>query len=93
MTTATFRGTVVAASDTTVEVEGNPYFPPDSVKWEHFTKTDHQTVCPWKGTATYFTVTVDGESSANAAWTYEAPKDAAAEIRGHVAFYPAVEVS
>lgn len=93
MTTATFRGTVVAQSDRTVIVEGNHYFPADSVVWEHLTGTDHTTACPWKGRASYYSVTVDGETADNAAWTYESPKEAAAEIEGHVAFYPVVSVA
>ncbi len=93
MKTATFQGTVIASSDKTVVVEGNDYFPPESVVWEHFTRTEHATGCPWKGTASYYTVSVDGNVAENAAWVYEAPKDAAAEIKDHIAFYPAVTVS
>lgn len=93
MKTATFNGTVIAASDQTVVVEGNDYFPPDSIVWEHFSRTEHATSCPWKGSANYYSISVDGEEAQNAAWAYEAPKDAAAEIKDHVAFYPAVTVS
>lgn len=93
MTTATFRGTVVAQSDRTVIVEGNHYFPADSVVWQHLTGTDHTTACPWKGRASYYSITVDGETADNAAWTYESPKEAAAEIKDHVAFYPVVSVA
>jgi len=93
MTTATFNGTVLAESDSTVIVEGNHYFPADSIAWEYFSKTDRTTSCPWKGTSNYFTITVDGQSADNAAWTYETPKEKAAEIKDHVAFYPAVTVS
>ena len=93
MTTATLNGVVLAESDSTVIVEGNHYFPPDSIVWEHFSKTDHSTVCPWKGTASYYTLTAGGSTAENAAWTYEAPKEKAAEIVDHVAFYPVVSVS
>lgn len=93
MTTATFNGTILAESDDTVIVEGNHYFPADSITWDHFSKTDRSTGCPWKGTASYYTVSVDGQSAENAAWTYEEPKEKAAEIKDHVAFYPAVTVS
>ncbi len=93
MKTATFKGVPVAQSDATVVVEGNHYFPPDAVNWDYFTKTEHTTVCPWKGTASYYSITIDGEMSSNAAWTYEAPSDAAAEIKDHVAFYPVVDVT
>lgn len=93
MRTATFNGVPIAQSDETVVVEGNHYFPPDSIAWDYFTKTDHSTVCPWKGTASYYTITVDGEIGTNAAWTYESPKEAAAEIKDHVAFYPVVAVT
>jgi uncharacterized protein (DUF427 family) len=93
MTTATFNGTVLAESDNTVVVEGNHYFPADSIAWDHFSKTDRTTVCPWKGTSNYFTITVDDQTADNAAWTSEAPKEKAAEIKDHVAFYPAVTVS
>lgn len=93
MKTATLHGVTVAQSDRTVVVEGNHYFPPDAINWEYFVKTDHQTVCPWKGTASYYSITVDGEKSENSAWTYETPKDAAAEIKDHVAFYPVVSVT
>ncbi len=93
MTTATFQGTVLAESDETVIVEGNHYFPAASVNWDHFTKTDRTTGCPWKGSASYYSISVGGESADNAAWTYEEPKEAAAEIKDHVAFYPVVSVS
>lgn len=89
---ATLNGTVIAESDTTVVVEGNHYFPPSSVKQELFAPTDHSTHCPWKGDASYYTVTVDGQAFTNVAWYYPEPKEKAAEIRDHVAFYPQVTV-
>ena len=90
---ATFNGTVIAESDDTVVVEGNHYFPPDSVRTEFFAPTEKTTVCPWKGTASYYDVTVGEESAANAAWFYPDPKEKAAEIKDRVAFYPVVAVS
>lgn len=92
MAKAVVNGTVIAESDRTVIVEGNHYFPPDSIEWEHFAETERSSGCPWKGTANYFTVEVGGDRFDNAAWTYRQPKDAAAEIKDHVAFYPAVTV-
>ena len=92
MATATFNGTVIARSDETVVVEGNHYFPVASVTGEVLEPTDRTTHCPWKGDASYFDVVVDGERSSNAAWYYPAPKDAAADIKDHVAFYPAITV-
>lgn len=93
MATATLNGTVVADSDETIVVEGNQYFPPDSISREHFAPSDHTTVCPWKGTASYYDITIDGQTVPQAAWSYPEPKDAAAEIAGYVAFYPAVTVT
>lgn len=93
MVTATVNGTIVAESDETVVVEGNHYFPPSSIKAELFSPTEHSTLCPWKGTASYYDVTVDGATLTNVAWTYPDPKDKAAEIKDHVAFYPQVTVT
>ncbi len=93
MKTATLNGTLIAESDATIVIEGNHYFPPSSIVWESFSETEHTTGCPWKGTANYYTVTVDGEAFENVAWTYHTPKDAAAEIKDYVAFYPAVTVA
>jgi len=92
MAIATINGTVVAQSDETIVVEGNHYFPPASVKSEFFSASDHSTVCGWKGTASYYDITIDGETSTNVAWYYPEPLEKAAEITGYVAFYPAVNV-
>jgi uncharacterized protein (DUF427 family) len=89
---AVWHGTVIAESAETVLVEGNHYFPRASLVQEHFRPTEKTTVCPWKGTATYFTVQVGGAANPDAAWTYEQPKAAAAPIAGHVAFWRGVEV-
>lgn len=92
MARATVSGTVIAESASTVVVEGNHYFPPDSISWDHFNATERMTGCPWKGLANYYNVSVDGQVLDDVAWTYHDPKDAAAEIKDHVAFYPAVTV-
>lgn len=92
MPRAIFNGTVVAESDDTVIVEGNHYFPPDSIKREYFHEVATTTVCPWKGTASYYDVVVDGQNAGGAAWYYPEPKDAASEIKDHVAFWKGVEV-
>ncbi len=89
---AVWNGTVIAESDNTVVVEGNHYFPPDSIKSEHFQNSDYQTVCPWKGTASYYNVVVDGETNANAAWYYPTAKERAKNIEGHLAFWNGVQV-
>ena len=93
MTTATWNGTVIAESDDTVVVEGNHYFPRQSVRADLLRESDTNTVCPWKGTASYYSLEVDGETNADAAWYYPTPKDAAKEITGRVAFWKGVEVS
>ena len=90
---AILNGTVIAESDDTVVVEGNHYFPLDSVGDGVLEPTDRTSVCPWKGTASYYDVTVDGETFANVVWYYPTPKDAAAEITDRVAFGRPVVVS
>ena len=89
---AIWNGTVLAESDQTKVVEGNHYFPPDSIKSDHFKPSDTHTVCSWKGTASYYSVEVDGSRNPDAAWYYPAPKDAAGEIKDYVAFWKGVEV-
>ena len=93
MPRATWNGVVVAESDHTEVVEGNHYFPPGSLESGYFTKTTHTTVCGWKGTASYYSLSVGGETNENAAWTYEDPKPAAANIKDHVAFWRGVVVT
>jgi uncharacterized protein (DUF427 family) len=90
---AMWSGTVLAESDATVVVEGNHYFPPDSLNREYFTSTSTHTTCSWKGVADYFSITVDGETNNDAAWTYPQPKPAAKDIAGYVAFWRGVTVS
>lgn len=89
---AVFNGTVLAESNATVEVEGNHYFPRESVKMELLTPTDQHTTCPWKGEASYFTINAGGKTLENGAWTYPEPKDAARQITNHLAFYGQVSV-
>ena len=90
---ASWNGALIAESDDTVVVEGNHYFPADSINQDCFEKSDTTSVCPWKGTARYYHVIVDGEKNADAAWYYPDPKDAAKEITGRVAFWRGVEVA
>lgn len=89
---ASWNNVVLAESDDIVQVEGNAYFPAESIKSEYFSKTDTNSVCPWKGTASYYTVTVDGKTNPDAAWYYPAPKEAAANIQDRVAFWRGVTV-
>ncbi len=90
---AIWKGTVLVESDDTVVVEGSHYFPAAALRSEHFRPTDHQSVCPWKGTASYYDVIVGDEVNANAAWYYPTPKEAASQIKDRVAFWRGVEVS
>ena len=90
---ASWNGAVIATSTHTVVVEGNHYFPLDGVDREHLRPSDHVSVCPWKGTASYFDVVVGDGVNPNAAWTYRDPKAAAVEIAGRVAFWKGVDVS
>jgi len=89
---AIWNDTVLAESTDTKVVEGNHYFPPESVDKDFFESSTHTSTCPWKGTASYFDVVVEGDRNDNAAWYYPNPKDAAAEIKDHVAFWNGVEV-
>jgi uncharacterized protein (DUF427 family) len=91
-TTATWNGQIIAASDECLSVEGNAYFPPEALQREFFKPNDNSSVCSWKGTANYFDVAVDGKTNIGAAWVYHAPKTAAAQIKGYVAFWKGVEV-
>jgi uncharacterized protein (DUF427 family) len=92
MATATWNGTVIATSDDTVVVEGNHYFPAESVRQEFLRPSETHTVCPWKGTASYYSLEVDGASNPDAAWYYPSPKEAAAQIKDRVAFWKGVTV-
>lgn len=93
MPSAKWNGQVIAETEQFETVEGNIYFPPDSLKNEFFKRSSHTSVCPWKGIASYFDLVVDGKVNENAAWYYPEPKDAARNIKGYVAFWKGVEVS
>ena len=90
---AIWNNTVIAESENTVVVEGNHYFPRDGVVDDYLEDSATTTVCPWKGTANYFSVAVAGETNPDSAWYYAEPKDAAAEICNHVAFWRGIEVT
>lgn len=92
MARAVWNGTVIAESDNTVFVEGNHYFPRDSVIAEYLVDSSHKTTCPWKGTASYYDIVVDGSENAAAAWYYPEPKPAASDIEDHIAFWRGVQV-
>ena len=92
MPRAIWNGAVIAESEDTVKVEGNHYFPLDSVKREYLVESDTHTVCPWKGVASYYTLEVEGERNVEAAWFYPQPKRAAVKVRGRVAFWRGVKV-
>jgi uncharacterized protein (DUF427 family) len=90
---AVWKNTVIAESDDTVMVEGNHYFPEASLKREYISFSNHKTSCPWKGQASYYSISVNGDVNPDAAWYYAEPKDAAANIKGRVAFWKGVQVS
>ena len=90
---AIYNGQVLAESDATVVVENNHYFPENSLNKDFFKSSDKQTSCPWKGEASYYTLEVDGAVNVDAAWYYPDPKDAAKEIKDHVAFWKGVEIT
>lgn len=89
---ATWNGEVIAESNDTVIVEGNHYFPASDVRTDYLAESATCTTCPWKGVASYYSLTVNGATNPDAAWYYPEPKDAAAEIAGRVAFWKGVEV-
>jgi uncharacterized protein (DUF427 family) len=89
---AVWKGKVIAESDQTVVVEGNHYFPVQSVSFEFLRESDKHTICPWKGQASYYDISVDGEVNQNAAWYYPQPKEAARQIQGYIAFWKGVQV-
>lgn len=90
---ATFNGLTIAESDETRVVEGNHYFPPESVRWELLEPSRMKSLCPWKGIASYHSVVVDGVKDRNAARTYRHPSPFARRIKGYVAFWSGVQVS
>ncbi|MCV2350977.1 DUF427 domain-containing protein [Paucibacter sp. Y2R2-4] len=92
MTKAVWNGVVVAESANTVMVEGNHYFPPDSLKREYTSFSNHRSGCAWKGQAHYLSLFVNGEMNPDAVWFYPEPTEAAAEIKGHYAFWKGVQI-
>ncbi len=89
---AIWNETVLAESEDTVEIEGNQYFPQESIKKEYFKPTDTHTYCPWKGEASYYTIKVNGSENKDAAWYYPETKEGAKHIQGYVAFWNGVKV-
>jgi uncharacterized protein (DUF427 family) len=92
MAKAVWNGVVLAESNQTVVVEGNHYFPQESVKAEYLRPSDTHTICPWKGTASYHTIEVNGQSNPDAAWYYPEPRAAAIQIKDRIAFWKGVRV-
>lgn len=90
---AVWKNKTIAESNDTIEVEGNQYFPPESVKKEFIKESDTHSTCPWKGEASYYHIQIDGDTNKDAAWYYPSPKDAATQIKDHVAFWKGVEVT
>ena len=90
---AIWNDTVIAESDDTVVVEGNHYFPESALKREFVTASNHKTICPWKGQASYYSLQVNGEVNQDAVWYYPDPKPEAASIKNRVAFWKGVKVS
>jgi uncharacterized protein (DUF427 family) len=89
---ATWNNATLAESDNTIVIEGNHYFPPDSINKDYFQDSGTHTTCSWKGEASYYSVVANGETNRDAAWYYPDPKDAAKEIKNYVAFWRGVEV-
>lgn len=93
MAKAIWNGKILAESDQTIIVEGNHYFPPDSIHQEFFKNNQKHTICPWKGLASYYTIVVEGQENQNAAWYYPNPSKAAEKIKDYVAFWRGVSVT
>ena len=89
---AIWNNTVIAESDDTVVVEGNHYFPSNSIKNEYFHKTETSTMCPWKGSASYYSVIIDGKTNTDCAWYYPIPSKEAEKLKDRVAFWNGVQV-
>ena len=87
---ATWHGVTLAESDDTIVVEGNHYFPPDTIRTEYFRPSNQHTYCPWKGEASYYDIAVEGAVDEAAAWYYPEPKEAAASIKDRIAFWHGV---
>ncbi len=93
MAKAVWNNQVIAESEKYVSLEGNVYFPVESVNKEFLKESDLHTVCPWKGTASYYSIEVNGEINEDAAWYYPTPSDASKHIKDHIAFWKGVEVT
>ncbi len=89
---AIWKNVVLAESDATIVVEGNHYFPPESIKKDYFRESDSHTTCYWKGVASYYDIAVNGEVNKGTAWYYPVPKEAAKHIKNYVAFWRGVQV-
>ena len=89
---AIWKDAVIAESDETIIVEGNHYFPPNSINQNFFQSNNHHTTCPWKGNASYYNIAVNGDMNSNAAWYYPNPNSAASNIKDYVAFWKGVRV-
>ena len=89
---AVWNDKILAESDETVVVENNHYFPPESINREYFKPSNTQTICPWKGKASYYTLVVGGKENHDAAWYYPSPNEAAKNIKDHVAFWKGVNI-
>lgn len=92
MKKAIWNGKIIAESDETIVIEGNHYFPPAAIHSEFFNESSTHTVCPWKGTASYYDVVVDGETNKDAAWYYPETSELAKNIKGYIAFWKGVRV-
>ena len=90
---AIWNGKIIAESDKTIKIEGNHYFPASAIQKEFLATSGTKTVCPWKGTASYYNLVVDGETNADAVWYYPEPKAMAAEIKDYIAFWRGVQVT
>ncbi len=90
---AIWNNAEIANSDDTVIIEGNHYFPEDSVNFDYLIDSDTNSYCPWKGTASYYSVEVNGKTNKDAAWHYPDPKEKAKAIKGHIAFWKGVEIT
>ena len=90
---ATWNGVILAESARTIVIEGNHYFPPDSIKNGHFSKSENHTTCHWKGEASYYDIVVNGSVNKDAAWYYPSPSKAAKQIGDYVAFWKGVQIS
>ena len=89
---AIWNGKILASTEKPLNVEGNYYFPPESVNMEFFKGSDEHTVCPWKGTASYYDIVVDGKVNKDAAWYYHTPSSMASHIKDYIAFWKGVKV-